>query len=314
MPAFAYPTRSTPTSLRRLITAISTVFVIETPATGSEIDPRPASLALRSSHCASVVDVRLPPTDPVMRPRILSPIPMTDVPKTDPDDAAAATERRDEVAERIRSHAGRVARELSLLEGGDYGRRSFETDRGTWTLKYEAGDVQYLRFEQGSDETYVVSSKQPPEPDALADAMTDYDAFVAAFNDHVRSLDGVLDDVETDFPSVASTESIVEERDRVLGRMRECADAMAGQLHRYEGTNYGSFETRVDGTRWELKWEDGRTSYLRIGGEGGLYLISQYQPPSAPDLREHVDDFRGFVEAFNEHVSELSSSLSTVSL
>lgn len=232
----------------------------------------------------------------------------------DPADAEAAIEDREAVLARVRDHAGRVARELSLLQGGDYGQATFDTDAGTWTLKYEAGDVQYLRFEGGGRETYVVSSKQPPESEALATAMEDYQNFVEAFNDRVRSLDGVLADVSTEFPDVASTESVVAERDRILERVRECANAMAGELHRYEGSNYGTFETRVDGARWELKWEDGQASYLRIGGEGGIYLLSQYQPPSMRDLRAHLDGFRGFVEAYNDHVSELSETLSTVSL
>jgi hypothetical protein len=226
----------------------------------------------------------------------------------------AAKERRDEVVAQVRDHAGTVARELSLLQGGDYGKRSFDTDAGTWTLKYEAGTVQFLLFESGREETYVISTHQPPDPAALATAMTDYANFVAAFNAYVDSLSGVLDDVPTDFPEVASTESVVAERERVLDRIREVADAMAGQLHRYQGSNYGTFETRVDGTRWELNWQDGRTEYLRVGGENGIYLLSQYGPPSAPDLRAHVDDVHGFVDAFNEHVREVSEELETVSL
>lgn len=226
----------------------------------------------------------------------------------------AATERRDEVVAQVTEHASKVARELSVLQGGDYGQASFDTERGTWTLKFEAGTVQYLRFEDGGTETYVVSSKQQPEPEELATAMEDYGAFVEAFRDHVRSLDGVLDGVETDFPAVESTEEIVAERDRILSRIRECADRMAGELHRVEGSNYGTFETRVDGSRWELKWEDGQAQYLRLGGEGGIYLLSQYEPPSPTDLRRYVEDVSGFVDAFNEHVREISTELSTVSL
>ena len=228
--------------------------------------------------------------------------------------AEAATERRDEVVERVTEHAATVARELSILQGGDYGRASFETDRGTWTLKYEAGTVQYLRFEDGGTETYVVSSKGRPEPEELATAMADYGAFVEAFAAHVDSLDGVLDDVSVDVPEVASTESVVAERERILGRIRECANRMAGELHRVAGSNYGTFETRVEGSRWELKWEDGRAQYLRVGGEGGVYLLSQYEPPSPRDLRRHVDDVSEFVDAYNEHVREISAELATVSL
>jgi hypothetical protein len=226
----------------------------------------------------------------------------------------AATERRDEVVAEVTEHASLVARELSILQGGDYGSAEFDTSQGTWTLKYEAGTVDYLRFEDGGTETYVVSSKQQPEPEALAEAMEDYGAFVRAFADHVRSLDGVLDAVETDFPDVASTEDIVAERERILSRIRECADRMAGELHRVEGSNYGTFDTRVGGSRWELKWEDGRAQYLRVGGECGVYLLSQYEPPSPKDLRRHVEDVAAFVEAFNDHVREISAELSTVSL
>ncbi|MFC7156794.1 hypothetical protein ACFQPA_15250 [Halomarina halobia] len=222
--------------------------------------------------------------------------------------------RRDELVSRVTAHAGTIARELALLQGGDYGRAAFRTDAGTWTLKYEAGDVEYLRFEASGRETYVVSTKRPPEPDALATAMADYDAFVEAFNRHVASLDGVLDGVSTDFPEVASTDAVVAERDRVVERVRAVGDAMAGELSRYDGTDYGTFSTTVAGTRWELKRDGNRASYLRVGGEGGTYLLSQYEPPSAPDLRTYVDDVPAFVEAFNEHVGALDADLSRISL
>jgi len=225
-----------------------------------------------------------------------------------------ATQRRDEVLARVTDHAGRIARELALLEGGDYGQVELATDAGTWTLKYDGGDVQYLRFEHRGRETYVVSTQQPPDPEALAAAMADYDAFVRAFNDHVRSFDSALEDVTTDFPDIASTADIVARRQQILSELREICDEMAGQLHRYAGENYGTFSTRVAASRWELKWEDGRASYLRVGGEGGIYLLSQYQPPSVHDLRAHVDDVPAFVAAFNNHVGEISDTLHTVSL
>ena len=230
------------------------------------------------------------------------------------ESAEDPAERRDEVVARVRDHAGDIARELALLQGGDYGERTFETDDGEWTVKYEAGDLQYLRFDGGRTDTYVVSTKQPPDPEALETALEDYDAFVAAFNRHVRSLDGVLDDVPTDFPEVATTESVVAQRERILGRVRDVANQMAHQLYRYEGGDYGSFASRVGGDRWELKWEDGEASYLRVGGEGGIYLLSQYQPPSARDVRNLAEDVPAFVEAFNEHVEDLDASLDGVSL
>jgi hypothetical protein len=228
--------------------------------------------------------------------------------------AEAAAERRDEVVAAVTDHAGRVARELARLEGGDYGQLTVDTDAGAWTLKYEAGDVQYLRFESGGAETYVVSTHQPPDPEALADALDDYDAFVAGFNDHVRSKEGVLDDVPTEFPDVRSVDDAVAERERVCSRLRETCDAMAGQLHRCASDDYGTFTARVDGSRWELKWEEGRAQYLRVGGEGGVYLLSQYQPPAPRDLRANVGGFPGFVDAFNDHVREISEALETVEL
>ncbi len=230
-------------------------------------------------------------------------------------DAERVAEERDEVLAAVKQHAGEIARELALLQGGDYGQATFDTNAGKWTVKYEAGDLEYLRFKgKSGGETYVVSTKQPPDPDDFADAMQDYGGFVEAYNRHVESKEGVLDDVSTDFPPVNSTDSVVSERDRVVRRIRDTADTIAGELHRYEGVDYGTFTTRVSGQRWELKWEEGRASYLRVGGQGGTYLVSQYEPPSAPDVRELADDFRGFVKAFNDHVDELEADLSKVSL
>jgi hypothetical protein len=230
----------------------------------------------------------------------------------DTEDVAA---RRDEVVAAVESHAGRIARELALLQGGDYGQRAFTTSRGTWTVKYEGGALQYLRYEgKGGAETYVVSTKRQPDPADLATAMRDYEAFVESYNDHVESLSGVLDDVSTDFPAPRETADVVAERDRVVDRIREVCDEMAVQLHRYDGTDYGTFGTAVSGTRWELKRDRDRASYLRVGGEGGIYLLSQYEPPAAPDVRRLVGDFPGFVESYNDHVEELESDLDGVTL
>ncbi len=227
----------------------------------------------------------------------------------------AVTERRDETVSQVAAHAGAIARELALLRGGDFGQSTFDTTAGTWTLKYDGGDLQYLRFEGNSgQETYVVSTKQQPEPEALADAMADYTAFVEAYNRYVASLDGVLDDVSTEFPDVASTESVASERDRIVARIRDVANGMAGELHRADGGSYGTYATRIDGKRWELKWEGDVASYLRVGGEGGTYVLSQYEPPSVSELVAVVDDVPDFVEAFNEHVTGLDEELATVSL
>ncbi|MWG36978.1 hypothetical protein [Halomarina oriensis] len=240
---------------------------------------------------------------------------MTDPADYEVADAEAAATRRNELVAAVTDHAGIIARELALLQGGDYGQASFKTSAGEWTVKYEAGDLEYLRFETRSGrETYVVSTKQPPDAAALADAMEDYGAFVRAFNDHVRSKVGVLDDVPEAFPDVVSTADAVAERDRIVGRIRETCDAIADQLHRYEGGDYGTFAARVDGSRWELKREASSTAYLRVGGSGGVYLVSQYEPPSAEAVRDHVEGFTGFVEAFNDHVEEVEADLSRITL
>ena len=240
---------------------------------------------------------------------------MTDWPPLDPADATAVADRRDELVAAVRDHAGEIAYQLARLEGGDYGQATIETDRGAWTVKYEAGDLSYLRFDPGrGEEVYVVSTKQPPAPGALADALTDYSAFVAGFNDYVASLDGVLDDVSTEFPAVASTDRAVAERDRVLGRIHDVCDRIAGELRRYEGGDYGTFTTRVAGTRWELKWDRDGVSYLRLGGEDGIYLLSQYQPPGADDIREYAPQFSAFVRAYNDDIADLESDLETIRL
>ena len=167
--------------------------------------------------------------------------------------------QREAILADVRSHAGEIARELALLEGGDYGRRSFTGDRGEWTVKYEAGRLEFLLFESKSGaETYVISTKQPPEPTALRDAMQDYDAFVAAYNDFVDTREEVLDDVDPTFPDVRSTETVVADRDRIVAAIHEVATEIAQRCYRYEGTTYGTFSTTVDGTRWELRSEERR--------------------------------------------------------
>lgn len=240
---------------------------------------------------------------------------MTDWPPEDPTDATAIADERDEWVAAVRDHAGQIAYQLARLEGGDYGQRTVETDRGEWTVKYEAGDLEYLRFDPSrGDAVYVVSTKQPPEPGQLAEALADYDAFVAGFNDYVDSLDGLYDDIPTAFPDVDPTDGIVAERDRILDEIREVCDRIAAELHRYEGGDYGTYATRVADDRWELKWEDDRASYLRVGGSNGLYLLSQYQPPAAADIREYAPTFREFVHAYNDHVAELEASLEPIEL
>lgn len=240
---------------------------------------------------------------------------MTDLSTPDLADPETALRRRDELVDAVRDHAGRIAYQLAKIQGGDYGQRSFDTDDGTWTVKYEAGDLQYLRFEAGRGvEVYVVSTKQPPEPEELAVALEDYESFVARYNEYVRSLDGVLDDVDPSYPDIETTEDVVAERDRVLKRIEEACNKIARELHRYEGSEYGTFTARVDGTRWELKWDVDGVSYLRIGGSGGVYLLSQYDPPSAADVRTYAPLVGGVVEAYNDHVEDLEADLRTVAL
>ncbi|OYR57776.1 hypothetical protein [Halorubrum halodurans] len=233
----------------------------------------------------------------------------------DVSDAAAVADRRDELVAAVRDHAGGIAYRLARLQGGDYGRETLETDAGEWTVKHEAGELEFLLFspKRGSD-TYVVSTKQPPDPAGLSAALEDYPNMVAAWNAYVDSLSGVLDGVSAEFPEPASTDGVVAERDRVLDSIRETCGVIAGEVYRYEGDEYGTFTARVGGDRWELKWEEGSVSYLRVGGSGGLYLLSQYEAPSAADVREYAEPFAGFVEAYNGFVEELESDLATVSV
>lgn len=231
------------------------------------------------------------------------------------EDADAVVENRDEVVERVRQHAGRMARELARVQGGDYGRRTFRVERGEWTLKYEAGDLEFLRFEGRSGlDVYVVSTKQAPEPEPLATALGHYDAFVAAFNDWVAGLEGVFDAVPDTFPEVDAAGGVVAERDRIVERFEDAADQMAAELHRFEGSDYGTWAVTLRGTRWALKRDVDTAAYVRVGGEDGVYLVSQYGAPSARDVREHAEAFRSFVRAFNEDVAALHDELAAVTL
>jgi len=230
-------------------------------------------------------------------------------------DVEAVTARRDELVAAVRDHAETIAYQLATLQGGDYGRTTLSTDRAEWTIKHEAGALEFLRFAptSGSD-TYVVSTKQPPAPAGLTAALADYPAMVAAWNEHVESLAGVLDDVSVELPTPASTADVVTERDRVLGVIREACGVIAGEIYRYEGDDYGTFTARVDGDRFELKWDEGAVSYLRVGGSGGVYLLSQYGAPSAVDVREYAASVAGFIEAYNAFVAELEADLETVAV
>lgn len=233
----------------------------------------------------------------------------------DVTDVAVVTDRREEILAAVEAHAGEIAYSIARLDGGDYGRRSFSTDRGEWTVKHEAGDIEFLLFEpRGGGKTYVVSTQSPADPESVSRALADYGAFVAAYNEYVASLEGFLDDVDGDFPAVESAEPITTERDRLVERIESCCERMAGELHRYEGTDYGTFAARVDSTRWELKRELSSPSYLRVGGSSGVYLLSQYGPPSATDVREYAPQFGGFVEAYNAHIETLELDLEAIEL
>ncbi len=239
----------------------------------------------------------------------------TDLADLDVVDAEELAARRDAVVTAIRDHVARIANELARLQGSDYGRLTLPTSGGEWTIKHEAGEPEFLLFSPSSGaDTYVVSTKRAPEPDALATALDDYPNFVAAWNDHVASLSGVLDGVSAAFPDPASTATVVAERDRVLDAIRETCGIVAGEIYRYENDEYGTFATRVDGTRWELKWEAGAVSYLRVGGSGGVYLLSQYEAPAAPDVRELATSFPGFIEAYNDFVDDLESDLERIEI
>ncbi|GAB7093644.1 hypothetical protein JCM30237_07960 [Halolamina litorea] len=240
---------------------------------------------------------------------------MTDWPPLDPTDAEAVAERRDEVVAAVASHAGDIAYQLALLSGGDYGRTTFDTPGGEWTVKHEAGELDFLKHDPKSgDEVYVVSTKRQPEAGALAAALEDYPSFVEAYNEYVAEAESILANVEADFPDAASTRDAVAERQRVLGRVEEVSDRIAGELHRFEGGDYGTYSERIDGLNWELNWDRDGVSYLRVGGSDGVYLVSQYQPPSAADVRRYVPLFPAFVDAYNEHVAELEATLEPVEL
>jgi len=242
-------------------------------------------------------------------------MPVTDWPPVDPTDAAAVAERRDEIVAAVANHAGEIAYQLARLQGGDYGRETFATPGGEWTVKHEAGELDFLKFDPKSGSAvYVISTKRQPDPEPLAAALADYPAFVDAYDEYVQEAEETLADVTTEFPDARTTEDAVAERRRVLDRVEEVCDRIAGELHRFEGGDYGTYAERIDGLRWELNWDRDGVSYLRVGGSDGVYLVSQYQPPEPSDVRRFVPQFPAFVDAYNEHVADLEATLEPVEL
>ena len=240
---------------------------------------------------------------------------MTEWPPVDPTDADAVVARRDELTAALRDHAGGIAYKLAKLQGGDYGRETFATSDGKWTVKHEAGDLDFLLYKpKKGGEIYVVSQKSEPDPEELSRALEGYGAFVRAFNDYVAEQEALLHDIDAEFPEAATTADAVAERRRVLDRIEEVADRIAGELHRYEGGDYGTFAARVEGERWELNWDRDGVSYLRVGGSDGVYLVSQYAAPEASDLRRYAPAFTAFVEAYNDEVASLERTLERVEL
>jgi quinol monooxygenase YgiN len=240
---------------------------------------------------------------------------MTEWPPVDPTDAAAVAEKRDELAAAVRDHAGAIAYQIAKLQGGDYGREEFKTSNGTWTVKHEAGDLDFLHYKPKSgSEIYVVSQKSEPDAAELSTALEAYGAFVRAFNDYVAETEATLAGIETELPEAETTEAAVQQRHEVLSRIEEVANRIAGELHRYEGGEYGTFSARIEGERWELNWDRDGVSYLRVGGSDGVYLVSQYAPPSASDLRRYAPTFGAFVEAYNEDVASQERTLEDVEL
>ncbi|MFW5934988.1 MAG: hypothetical protein ACOCQL_03980 [Halolamina sp.] len=240
---------------------------------------------------------------------------MTEWPPVDPTDAAAIAEQRDAVVAAVADHAGGIAYQLARLQGGDYGRETFETPDGGWTVKHEAGELDFLKFDPMSGSAvYVVSTKRQPAPEPLAVALADYPAFVDAYDEYVAAAEATLADVTTDFPETRTTENAVAERRRVLERVEAICDRITGELRRFEGGDYGTYAERIDGLRWELNWDRDGVAYLRVGGSDGVYLVSQYQPPAASDVRRFVPKLPTFVDAYNEHVDELEATLEPVEL
>lgn len=233
----------------------------------------------------------------------------------DVTDVDAVTDRREELLAALKNHAGQVAYNVARIQGGDYGRHSFSTVRGEWTVKHEAGELDFLLYDpRGASEIYVVSTQSTIDPESLTQALDDYEEFVAAYNEWVTSLDGYLDDIDGDYPAIDSAEQVAAERDRLVETIESACEQMAGELYRYEGTDFGTFTERIDGTRWELKREKDSPSYLRVGGTGGVYLLSQYGQPAATDVREYAPRFSGFLEAYNSHVATLELDLTEIDL
>jgi len=145
--------------------------------------------------------------------------------------------------------------------------------------------------------------------------MEDYPALVETFNRWMDRLEQDLATVEADLEdaqlAVASPAPVTEARDQIHERLEDLGEEIAAGVQAIKGEEYGTFSVAIDDDRWELKYDDdGSVSYLRVGGRGGTYLISQYGPPSPSALISHMDEIVRFVETYNDWVAEQAADLS----
>ena len=216
------------------------------------------------------------------------------------------------VAEQGRTgHEQRFGQPVAAFVSDYAGANASLTEDGYLTAEGE------IDFAPAEETVIVVDSRASLPSGPVAVPFSDRDdaaAFVDAYDEYVAAAEETLAGVTTEVPEARTTENAVAERRRVLDRVEELCDRIAGELHRFEGGDYGTYAERIDGLRWELNWDRDGVSYLRVGGSDGVYLVSQYQPPAASDVRQFVPKFPAFVDAYNEHVADLEATLEPVEL
>lgn len=217
-------------------------------------------------------------------------------------------ELRDSVVNAVERHASTMAEGVHDLKGG-YGKIAFGVEKGRWVLKYsDDGDLEYLRFEsEQGREIYVVSTREPAGPGDIVEAMDQYPGLVEAYNDWIERLEDSLEataDSLKSLPDVGAADDALDRRDEVVESIEEIGESLAEQLHNVSGDQYGTYSTKIDGETWEIKYDGNSAEWLRIGGRGGTYLISQYDPPSPSTLEEYASGLETFVEDVNEHLDD----------
>lgn len=207
-------------------------------------------------------------------------------------------EQLNNVLNTLTEHANEITRVLHDIRGSDYGTWSSDVNGNKWTIKHEDGDVEWLRQTTENDERYVISTRDTPNPDTVADALQDYPQFVDQFNDWVASINNTIDTAEDTLNNVETVESdeVVEQRDELADDALQVAHDLAETIQNVTNSDSGTFTANINDNEWVLKYhKNGKAKYLQIDGR---YVLG-YESPHPRYLNIVIEDFSEFVNRVN---------------